>query len=66
MSSPPPVQVEVEVGDDSMEEDCPDMLPVIDSLIHFIYHLLQPARQRRKDYLVVGLQEAFDRQLIHS
>ncbi|XP_053616126.1 E3 ubiquitin-protein ligase UBR1 isoform X2 [Plodia interpunctella] len=27
MSSPPPVQLEVEVGDESMEDDAPDMLP---------------------------------------
>ncbi|GBP43878.1 hypothetical protein EVAR_82311_1 [Eumeta japonica] len=32
---------------------------------HFIYHFLQPARRWRKNYLVVGIQEAFDRQLIH-
>ncbi|CAH0663514.1 unnamed protein product [Chilo suppressalis] len=27
MSSPPPVQLEVEVGDESMEEDAPEMIP---------------------------------------
>ncbi|XP_047516018.1 E3 ubiquitin-protein ligase UBR1 isoform X1 [Pieris napi] len=27
MSSPPPVQVEVEVGDESMEDETPDMIP---------------------------------------
>ncbi|GBP24382.1 hypothetical protein EVAR_19256_1 [Eumeta japonica] len=29
-------------------------------IIHFIYYL-QPARQRRKDYLISSVQEAFDR-----
>ncbi|GBP49170.1 hypothetical protein EVAR_46188_1 [Eumeta japonica] len=34
-------------------------------IIHLSYHLLQLARRQRKYYLVVSIQEAFDRQLIH-
>ncbi|GBP22348.1 Charged multivesicular body protein 2b [Eumeta japonica] len=32
------------------------------SIINFIYHLLQFVRRRRKDYLVTGVQEKFDKQ----